>query len=194
MEKYFFMRPILQKFSQGDFFRKVFSVALRVLAVIIVFAGLTGFVYTWNTISELPASEILGGIVFQILFAIAIYMVVHSLLIRAKQIDELTDAQYNVITIFTIFTKLIGEIYASFSTATAIGGGIFIWFASNSAREVLEKVTPYVLKTGDASFMGGLKYMLGGVLSAFLILATSYLISELLAITLDIARRPRSSE
>jgi hypothetical protein len=194
MEKYFFMRPILQMFSQGNFFRKAFAFALRVLAVIIVFAGLTGFVYTWNSISKLPPPEILGGIIFQILFAIAMYMVVHLLLIRAKQIVELPDAQYNVITIFTICTKLIGEIYASFSTATAVGGGIFIWFANNSARETLKKVTPFVLRTGDASFMGGLQYMLTGVFFAFLILSTSYLISELLAITLDIARRPRPIE
>lgn len=73
MEKNYFIRPILQMFSQGDFFRKAFAFALRVLAVIIVFAGLTGFVYTWNSISKFTP-EILGAIVFQILFAIAIYM------------------------------------------------------------------------------------------------------------------------
>lgn len=191
MERYLFMRHVLQQLSQSVFFRKAFSLALRSLAFVIILAGLSGFVRIWNAFSGLPGSRILGGIIFEVLFVIALYMVVHTIFIRARQIAEIQVTEYAVTHVFSIFSKLAGEAYAAFSTAVAVGGGIFIWFAGAEARDTVSKVAPFIVKRGDASFAGGVEFMLGGILTGLFVLACSYLLSEFFAIGVSIARNAR---
>ncbi|MEW6067998.1 MAG: hypothetical protein AB1610_06890 [Nitrospirota bacterium] len=188
MEKYFFMKHLLQLISQGAFFRKVFVTALRILSVVIGFAGITGFVYNWNFIAKLPASKILGGIIFQLLFVVAIYMVIHSILIRAKEITELSESEFTAVPIMPVGLKLLGEIYCCFVIPVAIGGGIFIWFAGLSAFNVLRKVAFIVPKFTDASFTGGILYILYNLFFAFFVFVFLRFLSEMVIMITGMAR------
>jgi hypothetical protein len=185
------MKSALQLISQGKFFRRVFAIALKVLAGVIALAGLLGWIAAWKLVFELPAAGILGGIVFQVLFVVAIYMVVHTLLIRARDITNLPEAEFTVIPIASIFIKLTGEIYACFGIVIAVGGGILIWFAGGYAQTILStsrEIIPFLPSSSEGTFVDGLVFIAAGALIAFFVLVFFYLLSELVVVWVAIAR------
>jgi hypothetical protein len=189
MEKYFFMEAVLQKISQGQFFRKAFAVALQILAVLIAIAALVTWITVWKSISGYSPEAILGIIIFQLLFVIAVYMVVHILLIRAGNINALPDSEYTVIPIVSITLKLFGEIYASFVTVISVAGGILTWFIGSSAFYMIKKSAPLVPSYGSGEgFVGGLVFMVGGLFSAFVGLVLFYFLAEAVVVLVDIAK------
>jgi hypothetical protein len=191
MEKYFFMEKVLAKISQGQFFRKAFAVALQILAVVIALAALVAWITVWKSISGsgYSAEAILGIIFFQLLFVIAVYMVVHILLIRAGNINALPDSEYTVIPIVSITFKLFGEIYASFVTVISIAGGILTWFIGSSAFYMIKSSAPLVPSYGNGEgFWGGLVFMAGGLFSAFVGLVLFYFLAEAVVVLVDIAK------
>lgn len=189
MEKYFFMEAVLEKISQGQFFRKAFAVALQIMAVVIVTAALVAWIIVWKSISGYSAEAIFGIIIFQLLFVIAVYMVVHILLIRAGNINALPDSEYTVIPIVSITLKLFGEIYASFVTVISIAGGILTWFIGSSALYMIKGSAPFVPSYGNGEgFWGGLVFMVGGLFSAFVGLVLFYFLAEAVVVLIDIAK------
>jgi hypothetical protein len=189
MEKYFFMEAVLEKISQGQFFRKAFAVALQILAVVIVTAALVAWIIVWKSISGYSAEAIFGIIIFQLLFVIAVYMVVHILLIRAGNINALPDSEYTVIPIVSITLKLFGEIYASFVAVISVAGGILTWFIGSSALYMVKRSAPLFPSYGNGEgFWGGLVFMVGGLFSAFVGLVLFYFLAEAVVVLIDIAK------
>lgn len=192
MEKYLFIKPLLQIISEGKFFRRAVAVALRVLAIIIAFAGLVGWIIKWQFVFSLPVTGIIGGIIFQLLMVVAAYMVIHIILIRAGNIKRLPEAEYTVIPIVALCIKLLGEIYASFLAVTAVAGGLYIWMTGrNAGKDLLGILAPLVPAVGDLSFIGGVKFILSGAAMAFVTLLVSYFLSEIVIVMVDIARNTR---
>jgi hypothetical protein len=189
VEKYFFMKSVLQLISQGEFFRNAFAVALRILAGVVIIVGLVGWISVWKFVARAPLEAILGIIIFQLLFVIAIYMVVHTLFIRARDIAELPDADFTVMPIASIALKLIGEIYACFATVISVGGGILIWFVGGSAFSLIRESTPFVPSFGGGQgFLAGLLFIASGLLVAFLVLVFFYFLAEAVVVMTDIAK------
>jgi hypothetical protein len=191
MEKYLFMEAVLEKISQGQFFRKAFAVALQVLAVVIVMAAIVAWITVWKSISGYSAEAIFGIIIFQLLFVIAVYMVVHILLIRAGNIKALPDSEYTVIPIVSITLKLSGEIYASFVTVISVAGGILTWFIGSSAFYMIKRSAPLPFFSSYGSgerFWAGLVFMAGGLFSAFVGLVLFYFLAEAVVVLVDIAK------
>jgi hypothetical protein len=194
MEKYLFMKPVLQLISQGYFFRKAFAMFLRALAVVTVIAGLVAWVMVWKAISGQSASQILGVIIFQILFIVAVYMVVHALLIRAEDIAKLPEADYTVIPIVSISLKLCGEVYACFMAGISLAGGILIWFIGGNAFYFMRRATVFMPGYGYGSdFLGGLIFIVGGWLIAFFVLAVFYFLAEIVVVMADIAKNTKTT-
>ena len=195
MGKYFFMKPVLQLISVGHFFRKAFAVFLQILAVIIAVAGLVSWIGLWKSVAGQDALLILGIIIFQLFFVIAVYMVVHTMFIRAGDISALPDADYTVIPIVSISLKLCGEIYACFSIVVAIAGGILIWFIGGNAFYFIRKSAFFMLGPGfggyGSDFLGGLMFMVGGWLIAFLVLVVFYFLAEIVVVMADIAKNTK---
>ena len=104
MEKLLFMKPLLEQISQGSFFRKIFAFLLKVLALVVLFLGIIVFIKAWKVILAMPTSGIIGGIIYQFFFIIAVYMVMHTLLIRACQINKLSEDDYNIVPIILIYS------------------------------------------------------------------------------------------
>lgn len=192
MEKYFFMKPVLQFISEGKFFRKTVAIALRVLAIAIAFASMVGWIVNWKLVFSFPVSGIIGGIVFQLLLVVAVYMVVHVMLIRSNNIERLPEAEYTVIPIVSLCLKLVGEMYASFLAVTAVAGGLYIWIAGRDAgSDLLGIVATFIPAFGDLTFLGGVRFMLKGATMSFITLLFSYFLSEAVIVMVDIARNTR---
>jgi hypothetical protein len=189
MDSYLFMESVLQLIAQGRFFRKAFAVILQALAVVVFIAGLVMWMSVWRFAAQAALATLLGIIIFQLLFVIALYMVAHTLFIRARDIAQLPDGDFYVIPIAAIALKLVGEIYASFVAVMSVGGGILIWLMRGYAFPLVRKAAPLVPHLGDGEgFMGGLLFMGGGLFAAFVVLVLCYFLAEAVVVMADSAR------
>lgn len=185
---YFFMRSVLERISSGRFFKTAFSIVLKVLAALFALGGIVLWVRAWGLISELGLAGIVGGLFFQLVVLVVIYMVVHTMFIRAGNIASLPESGYAVIPISSIFFKMLGELYACINIPIAIAGGVFIWFAGDAVIFLLRDAIPFTPGFGGAGFLGGLLFMVGGVISSIFVLMFFYLISEVVHLGVDIAQ------
>jgi len=140
-------------------------------------------------IFDLPASGILGGIVFQVFFVLAIYAVVHGLFIRARNVDALSGGEYNMFPLAAILVRAAGEAIAAFISLIAMGGGVYVWFTGKGVGTILTSPPNFMPLFGDTTFMGGIEFMVGGVLSAILVVVISYLAAEGLQLLAEAAAR-----
>lgn len=178
MENYFFMKHVLNWLAEPRRLNRLLAITLRVLAALIVPASLVTFFKAGKVIFALPASGILGGIVFQIFFVLAVYAVVHGLFIRARNIDALPGGEYNMFPLGAVLLRAAGEAVAAFISLVAVGGGIYVWFTGKGIGTILNPPPKFLPLFGDATFMGGIEFMVGGVLSAILTVVVSYLAAE----------------
>lgn len=180
MEKHFlFMRTVLSWLAVPRHFNRLISVTLRVVAALVVPLGLVAIFKAGKVVFELPASSILGGLFFMLLFALAVYAVVHGLFLRAADIDRLAGGEYNMFPLAAIVARTLGEVFAAFIGVVAVGGGIFVWFTGKSVNTILNPLPVFMPTFGDTTFMGGIEFMVGGVLSAIAALAAAYLVAEI---------------
>ena len=193
MEKYFFMRPVLGWLARPRHFNQLLSFTLRALAVFVVPFSLVTFFKAGKVIFDLPASGILGGIAFQLFFMAAIYCVVHGLFIRAHDIDSLPGSDYNMFALGATLARAAGETLAAFIGLVAVGGGIFVWFTGKGVSTILSPPPKFMPLFGDTTFMGGIEFMVGGILSAILILVVSTLAAEGLRLLTETAGRMNES-
>lgn len=188
MNSYLFMESVLHLIAQGSFFRKAFAVVLQALAVVLSIAGLVMWMSVWKFAGQAPFAALLGIVIFQLLFVVALYMVAHTLFIRARDIAQLPDGEFYVIPIAAITLKLVGEIYASFVAVMSVAGGILIWLMRGYAYSLVKMAVPFVprLSNGEG-FMGGLLFMGGGLFAAFVVLVLSYFLAETVLMLADSA-------
>jgi len=194
MENYFFMRTVLNWLAESRRFNRLLAITLRVLAALIVPFSLVTFFKAGKVIFALPASGILGGVVFQIFFVLAVYAVVHGLFIRARNIDALPGGEYNMFPLAAILIRAAGESMAAFISLVAVGGGIYVWFTGKGIGTILNPPPKFLPLFGDATFMGGIEFMVGGVLSAILVVVVTYLAAEGLQLLSKTAGRMQASQ
>lgn len=189
MKRLYFMEIALSWLAEPRHFNRLFAITLRVVGVLVVPASLVAFFKAGKVIFSLPASGILGGILFQLLFIAAIYGVVHGLFIRARNIDALPGGDYNMFPLAAIVTRAVGEAFAVFVALVTIGGGIFVWFTGRGVNTLFAPMPGFLPVFGDTTFMGGIQFMVGGVLSSILVLGMTYLVAEALHWAGDVATR-----
>lgn len=189
MKHYYFMQVVLDWLARPRHVNRLFAITLRAVAVLVVPFSLVDFFKAGKVIFNLPASGILGGILFQLFFITAIYAVVHGLFIRARNVDALPGGDYNMFPLASIVTRAAGEMFAVFVALVTIGGGIFVWFTGRNVNTILSPLPGFLPVFGDTTFMGGIQFMVGGVLSAILTLGLAYLAAELLQWLGDMAVR-----
>ncbi|MEK7758977.1 MAG: hypothetical protein AAB304_05170, partial [Pseudomonadota bacterium] len=187
------MRTVLDWLAAPRQFNRMLAITLRVLAALIVPFSLVTFFKAGKVIFDLPASGILGGIVFQIFFVLAIYAVVHGLFIRARNIDALPGGEYNMFPLAAILIRAAGEAIAAFISLVAVGGGIYVWFTGKGVGTILNPPPKFLPLFGDTTFMGGIEFMVGGVLSAILVIVVTYLAAEGLHLLTEAAGRMQAS-
>jgi len=184
-----YMKTALAWLSEARHFNRMMAITLRVAAVLIVPFSLVTFFKAGKVIFDLPASGILGGIVFQIFFVAAIIAVVQILFIRAREIDALEATRFYMFPLTSVVVRAVGEALTAFIACIAIGGGVFVWFTAKSIAAILNP-PPYFLPVfGDTTFLGGIEFMVGGLLSAIALLGLSYLVVQLLVLVGELASR-----
>ena len=192
VQKYFFMRRVLAIIGQGLVFKKAFGLFLKIIAVCTVLGGLVLWVEGWKLISEMSrygnaAGVIFGGLIVEVLMIILFYTLVHTLWLRAVEIENLPDSGYAVIPIIATTLKLAGELYAIFSVFSGLAGTILIWFAGGIASHMLPDLFPfYGVGTG---FVAGILSLLAGFGLGLLVLVVFYFFSETTIVFVDIAGR-----
>jgi hypothetical protein len=184
----FFMKPVLENISRGVIFKRVFSILLWVLAVAFVIGGITTSILLWSNlrIYGLGGGIVLGSIIAQIFLIILVYMIVHTIIIRAKEILSQPEGKFTVIPIASIFCKLVGELFASFMVVFSIALSLSLWITGSAFMipEVLQKFIPH----GDVTFVIGLLTLIFGALYAFFVLMFFYFLSESIILVVDIAQ------
>jgi len=193
MENYFFMQIVLDWLNEPRQLNRMLAITLRVLATLLVPFSLVTFFKAGKVIFDLPASGILGGIVFQIFFVLAIYAVVHGLFIRARNIDALPGGEFNMFPLAEILVRAAGEAIAAFISLVAVGGGIYVWFTGKGIGSILSPPPNFLPLFGDTTFMGGIEFMVGGVLSAILVIVVTYLAAEGLRLLTETSARMQAS-
>ncbi|MCX7793164.1 MAG: hypothetical protein N2257_01975 [Thermodesulfovibrionales bacterium] len=185
MEKYLFMKTLADMLEREDFLKKVFSIYLKAVAVFALLAGLVGFVIGWREVFKMQTSGIIGGTIFQLLFAVAVYAGVHALLIGSQKIRDLKAYDSLYTNIGHEIIKTFANAYSAFAIIMAIAGGIFIWFAGPgviNANPLFKTVTYYYPFSGlkGETFIQGLTFMVRGIAYTFLIFLGLQIIAELL--------------
>lgn len=190
MEKFLFMRPLLERLGDGRFCYRTVAIVLRVIAAVIVLFSLVTFFSAGRLIFDLPSHAILGGVLFEIFFVLAIYATVHVLLLRAADIDRLDVHEYFALPLGGKLVQLMGEAYAAFVSLVAIGTGAFVAFTNLSPGKVLNPLVRGLIPSlrEDTTLMGGIEFVASGLLVAFGVLVLAYVLSQLLALAARMAR------
>ena len=193
VEKFLFMRALLERLGDSGFLNRATAITLRVLAALIVLFSLTTFFKVGQLIFKLPANSILGGVLFEVFFVLAVYAVAHVLVIRAGEISRLVPGEHHALPLAPILLRAAGETYSAFVILVAIGGGIFVWFTSLklSNSNILNPVIQFLMPTprADVSFMGGIEFMLSGILAGIAALVLAYIAADVFRLLLR-DRRP----
>lgn len=188
------MRPLLHLLGQDRFLRGAVSIVLKVGAALIVLFSFTVFFRAGRLIFDLPVNGILGGVLFEVFFVLAVYAAVHTLLIRARHIHDMPVGDYTALRTAPLLVRALAEAYAGFVSLVAVGSGIFVWFTNLS----LDKVLPPSVRAlfpnirNDPSFLGGIEFMLIGILVSTAVLLLTYMLAE--ALILLTARTARPAE
>lgn len=180
MEKFFFMRPVLAYLAESRNMNHLLSIALRVIGVLAVPFSLVLFFMAGKVIFELPPSGILGGILFQLLLVIAIYAVVHVLFMRARDIERLPAGPFNMLPLSALLVRALGETYCAFVSLVSIGGGTYVWFTGKSVNTLLGTRPSLFPMFGEPNFLGGIQFMVAGLMISLAVLVVCYLVAELL--------------
>jgi hypothetical protein len=188
MSKLLFMRSLLDLLSRGKDCRKVAAFFLRALAVLIAVSAIVSLFLNWEALFKPRPSVVFGrveeasltgegaivGVVSIVMFVLALYLVIHTLLIRASDIRQAPEDEFTFIPLMAIGLKLIGEIYAGIAIVTSVIGGLLIWITADTssfrALRLLFDFTPFTpgyrsgLIGGSGFFVAGLNLILGGII------------------------------
>jgi zinc-ribbon domain len=194
MNNYLFADTFLNLASKGSFFRKIIATVLKVGAVLLVIGGVVAVVEVLRFILRLPTAGVLGGIIFEALFVVAVYLVAHITWIRAGDIARLPESKFNIIPIVALLVKMFGEIYSAAGAVIAVGAGVFVWFAGPQVQYFLQQSMPFFPSSSSTnqSFVAGLLVIAYGLLICFSILVLSYFVSELVLLGAQIERNTYS--
>jgi hypothetical protein len=198
MEKFLFMKPILELINEGKIFKTVYAWILRISAALIAIAGLIIWFLGWKGVFDAFSFGFfmaLGGIVIELLLIPFFYMIIHTLWLRAETVEQLPESDYAVIPIMSVSLKLTGELYAIFFVFFGVAGGLYLWIAGSSMPDLFGGFglgAPSVPMFGLANpLLGGLLTMIAGAIFAFSSLVFFYFLSEIIIVLVDIARNTK---
>lgn len=188
-----FFHPVLEALSDGRVIRKTVVWVLRILAVLLLLAGLYFLVNILEACFRgAGAGVAIGGLLLALIVLLALVCVAQVLFYRAAAVEGLTDSTLTVIPIVSILFRAAGEVYATLGVAVGVGGCLFTWLAGASPSGLLGAFGG-VLPTapGDQSFLGGLMFLAYMAVASFLVLVVFYFLAEGTLLWADMAHNTR---
>jgi hypothetical protein len=191
MSKFFFY-PVLQALSDGKIIRKAVAITLQVLAVLSVLVGAYLLIEILKVAFQLPTDGTVGGLLFAVIFLATILSIGQIFWFRASSVRELGDSPFTVIPIVSVLFRTAGEVYATLGFAVGVGGCLFIWFARISPFFLLGRLGGILPSaSAEASFMGGISFLLYLSVASFFALILFYFLAESVVVLVDVARHVR---
>lgn len=189
MEPLMIIPKMLDRLGDEESFRVFFTRVLQALAAAVAVGAAFAFIVGWKKVFELDGEEVVGGSVYQLLFLLAAYAIVHILLVRAQTMRSAAAAAPAPVAVSAAVLKAAGEIAGIACAALGTGGGILVWFAGRGADDLFEQTAfllPF-LEAAPASFLAGATLIAKGVLYGLAALLAGYLLAALLGL---VRRRP----
>jgi hypothetical protein len=182
MEKYLLAPLLIGKLGHEDNFRNYFSRFLKFLAAICAVAALIVFFLGWKELFARSSEGMIGGIIYQLAFAFAAYLVVHCMLLRAADAAKPVPGIPATLSVAAVILKLVGEVWGVAGALLGSGAAIYVWFAGREAGILLQKTAVFFpfLEARPASFTAGASLIFQGFLYGALALLLGYLLADLL--------------
>lgn len=171
------LAPTLKALETGRVIRTWVAVALRVVAVLAVIAGLVAAYRALKSLSE--SGQTGAGLLIAVLMVVAVAAMADILVYRAKAVEALPDSKFTVIPIFSQLLRSLGEIYAAFAVVFGVGGMLFLWITRQSPLDLIGVFFSWLPHAGamggaEGSFIGGLLFLIHMLLVGFLSLIVFY--------------------
>lgn len=187
MSKLFFY-PVLDALNDGKIIRNVLAVALRIMGVLVLLAGVYLLIEILKAAFRLPTEGTIGGLLFAAVLIGAVLAVAQIYWYRARSVAALGDSLFTVIPIVSILFRLAGEVYATILASVGVGGCLFIWFAAYSPMVLLPGLGELLPSTSSGSgFLGGLTFLVYLCVVSIMALVFFYFLAEAIVVLVDIA-------
>lgn len=195
MRALLFFHPILDALSRGRVIRMSVGIGLRILAILSLLGGLWLLVEILKFSFQLPTEGTIGGLLFAVVSLATTVAVAQIFWYRAETVTALSESPFTVIPIVSILFRTAGEVYAALGASVGVGGCVFIWLAGFDPLRLLGGVTGLLPRaSAEATFLGGISFLLYMSLTAFFVLVVFYFLAESSLVLVDIAQHVRLSE
>ncbi len=186
-----FFHPVLEALDRGNVIRTAVVYALRILGVLTVLSGIFMLVELLKVSFQLPTQGTVGGILFAVIFVVAIAAVTQILFYRAETVRDLGESPFTIIPIFSILFRTLGEIYATSGFALGLGGCLFVWISGRNPMEMLPGLGQLPFAVSGGTFVDGVMFLVWTALASFAALVVFYFLAEATLVIVDIARNVR---
>jgi hypothetical protein len=186
-----FFRPVLEALDQGNVIRTAVVFALRAFGVLTLLGGLFLLIEILKVSFQLPTQGTIGGLLFAIIFVVAIASLFQIFFYRAQSVRDLGESPFTVIPIFSILFRMIGETNAVFAVAAGVGGCLFIWLSGMSPLRFLPGIGELLPSVSGGTFLEGLLFLVWAAVLSFVFLVGFYFLAEAIVVVVDIARNIR---
>lgn len=189
MEKFLFFKGLIEKFTEGSFLKKLFSWLAKAIAIVALVYGLYKFVDQWSEIGE-GAEAVLSRIVYQVLWLLLVYIVMHIWWMKGVILSKLKDTDYILIPTAVHYVRGVGETIAAYSIIISVAYTLMILFTNNTYLLVPD-IPMIIAFSTESSFLMALAVLANGIVVGIIILGVYYLAAEILLVLLEIARNTR---
>ena len=189
MEKLLIFKGMIEKYTEGGFLKKLFSWLAKVIAIVAVVYGLYKFVDQWSEMGE-GSEAVLSRIVYQVLWLLLVYIVMHIWWMKGVILSKLNDTDYVLIPTAVHYVRGVGETIAAYSIIVSIAYTLMILFM-NSTYQIVPDIPMIVTISTESSFLWALAVLVNGIVVGIIILGVYYLAAEILLVLLEIARNTR---
>jgi len=188
MDRYLFVPRVLRLIADGSTFRVGVALVLRTAAVGVALAALVSWIGLWALARYFEAAAVLGLVVFQALFVVATYAIVHTIFIRAGEINRQPEGEFVILPIVASCCRLLGECLAWFFLALGVGGALLILLAGPYAQMATRQIPFSSLMSPGVGALGAVFYLAFGLVAAFAAVLFFYLVAESTSLLSAIAR------
>jgi hypothetical protein len=189
MEKILFFKATIEKYTEGGFLKKLFSWLAKAIAIAAVCYGLYRFVDQWAGMGE-GMEAVLSRIVYQALWLLLVYVVLHIWWMKGIKLSGLKDTDYILIPTAVHYARGFGETCASYSIILSVAHA-FLALLTNSTYNLVPNIPMVIQISTESSFLWSIILVANGVLVGIVMLGVYYLVAEILLVWLEIARNTR---
>jgi|GEM_PF-5407319 len=188
MEKILLFKKLIVKYTSLDFLRKVFCWLAKIIALVIVVYGLYVFVDNWTEIGG-AAEAIIYMIIHQLIWLFLFYLLLHIWWMKGVEICAMKDKDYVMMPVVSVYLRGVGESMLVFSILMSLSAMIRALFMNLNYGDA---GIPLLLEFSTrSSFLWSLILLVNGILVGIILIGFFYLLAELFAVWLEIARNTR---